>query len=117
MLAGLPIAGKFHYGIDLRARPGTPVRAVADGQVISIDRRGAGGLEVLVRHPGFDALYAHLGLLAPTLLNGRRVLAAGEKIAVVGRSGLTFGPHLYFEIIINGQRVDPAPYLQVTPCQ
>jgi murein DD-endopeptidase MepM/ murein hydrolase activator NlpD len=117
VLAGLPIAGTFHYGIDLRARPGTPVRAIAAGQVISIDRRGAGGLEVLVRHPGFNALYAHLGLLAPTLLSGKRTLAAGEKIAVVGRSGLTFGPHLYFEVIIDGHRVDPAPYLQVAPCR
>ena len=117
VLAGLPIAGTFHYGVDLRAPPGTAVRAVAAGQVIGIDRRGAGGLEVRVRHSGFDALYAHLGLLAPALLRGKHTLAAGEKIAVVGRSGLTFGPHLYFEIIIHGQRVDPAPYLLTAPCR
>ena len=93
------------------------VRAVAAGQVIGIDRRGAGGLEVRVRHPGFVALYAHLGLLAPALLRGRRTLVAGEKIAVVARSGLTFGPHLYFEMIIDGHRVDPAPYLRTGPCR
>jgi len=117
VLPGLPVAGTFHYGVDLRAPAGAVVRAVAAGQVIGIDRRGAGGLEVRVRHAGFDALYAHLGLLAPALLQGRRTLAAGEKIAVVGRSGLTFGPHLYFEVIINGQRVDPGPYLQIAPCR
>jgi murein DD-endopeptidase MepM/ murein hydrolase activator NlpD len=92
------------------------VRAVAAGQVIGIDRRGAGGLEVRVRHAGFTALYAHLGLVAPALERGKRTLAAGERIAVVGHSGLTYGPHLYFEIIIDGHRVDPAPYLTVQPC-
>jgi murein DD-endopeptidase MepM/ murein hydrolase activator NlpD len=117
VLAGVPAAGTFHHGIDLRASAGTVVRAVAAGQVIGIDRRGAGGLEVRVRHAGFDALYSHLGLLAPALLEGRRTLAAGEKIAVVARSGLTTGPHLYFEIIIQGQRVDPEPYLQIAPCR
>ena len=117
VLTGLPVAGTFHYGVDLRAPAGGVVRAVAAGQVIGIDRRGAGGLEVRVRHAGFDALYSHLGLLTPALLQGRRTLGAGEKIGVVGRSGLTFGPHLYFEIIVHGQRVDPAPYLQIAPCR
>jgi murein DD-endopeptidase MepM/ murein hydrolase activator NlpD len=93
------------------------VGAVAAGQVIAIDRRGAGGLEVRVRHAGFTALYSHLGMLAPALLRGKRTLAAGEKIAVVGHSGLTYGPHLYFELIIDGHRVDPAPYLRVAPCR
>jgi murein DD-endopeptidase MepM/ murein hydrolase activator NlpD len=117
LLANRPLAGTFHYGIDLRAPLGTAVRAVAAGQVIGIDRRGAGGLEVRVRHDGFTALYAHLGLLAPALLRGQRSLAADEKIAVVGASGLTYGPHLYFELSIDGHRVDPAPYLQTMPCQ
>jgi murein DD-endopeptidase MepM/ murein hydrolase activator NlpD len=117
VLAGRPLAGTFHYGIDMRAPPGTAVRAVAAGEVIGVDRRGAGGLEVRVRHAGFTALYAHLGLLAPALLEGKRVLAAGDRIAVVGRSGLTYGPHLYFEIIIDGYRVDPAPYLTVALCK
>jgi murein DD-endopeptidase MepM/ murein hydrolase activator NlpD len=116
VLANRPWAGTFHYGIDLRAPLGAAVRAVAAGQVIGIDRRGAGGLEVRVRHAGFTALYAHLGLVAPALERGKRTLAAGERIAVVGHSGLTYGPHLYFEIIIDGHRVDPAPYLTVQPC-
>jgi murein DD-endopeptidase MepM/ murein hydrolase activator NlpD len=117
VLAGRPLAGTFHYGIDLRAPPGAAVHAVAAGQVIGIDRRGAGGLEVRVKHGGFIALYAHLGLLAPALLRGKRALAAGERIAVVGRTGLTYGPHLYFEMIIDGTRIDPAPYLKVEPCR
>jgi murein DD-endopeptidase MepM/ murein hydrolase activator NlpD len=116
VLTGRPLAGTFHYGIDLRAPLGAAVRAVAAGQVIGIDRHGAGGLEVRVRHDGFTALYAHLGLLTPALLGGRRTIAAGEKLATVGYSGLTFGPHLYLEISIDGHRVDPAPFLQTSPC-
>ena len=117
VLTGRQVAGTFHHGIDLRAPLGGVVRAVAAGQVIAIDRRGAGGQEVRVRHSGFTALYAHLGLLAPALLRGKRTLAAGEKIGVVGHSGLTYGPHLYFELIIDGHRVDPAPYLQAAACR
>ena len=116
VLANRPFAGTYHYGVDLRAPLGTAVRAIAAGQIIGIDRRTAGGLEVRVQHPGFVALYAHLGSLTPALLQGRRKLDAGEKLAVVGYSGLTYGPHLYFEIIIDGHRVDPAPYLNVTRC-
>lgn len=111
-----PFRISFHYGIDLRAPLGTPVRAVAAGRILRIDRMGAGGLEVRVRHPGFDALYAHLGRLTPALLRGKRTLAAGEQLGVVGESGLTFGPHLYFELWRNGRRVDPAPYLHVPLC-
>jgi len=117
VLAGQPVAGTFHHGIDLRAAPGAAVRAVAAGQVIGIDRHGAGGLEVRVRHAGFTALYAHLGTLTPALLRGRRTLAAGEKIAVVGHSGLEYGPHLYFELSIDGHRIDPAPYLKAGACR
>ncbi len=117
VLAGRPLAGTFHYGLDLRAPLGAAVRAIAAGQVIGIDRRGAGGLEVRVRHLGFTALYSHLGMIAPPLLGGKRSLAAGEKIGVVGHSGLTYGPHLYFELIIDGKRVDPAPYLRTTACR
>jgi murein DD-endopeptidase MepM/ murein hydrolase activator NlpD len=116
-LAHDPLADKFHYGVDLRAAMGTTVHAVAAGNVISIDRRGAGGLEVRVRHNGFTALYAHLGRLTPALARGKRLVAAGEALGVVGLSGLTFGPHLYFELWIDGHRVDPAPYFGIPLCR
>ena len=115
-LAAAPVAGRFHWGVDLRAAAGAPVLAVADGHIIRIDREGMGGLEVLVQHPGFRALYAHLGMVAPAIADGATRLRAGQWIGRIGRTGLTLGTHLYFEIIINGQRVDPAPYLGVTAC-
>jgi murein DD-endopeptidase MepM/ murein hydrolase activator NlpD len=115
-LAAAPVAGRFHWGVDLRAAAGARVLAVADGRIIRIDREGMGGLEVLVQHRGFRALYAHLGMVAPAIADGATRLAAGQWIGRVGRTGLTLGTHLYFEIIIGGRRVDPAPYLGVAPC-
>ena len=115
-LAAAPVAGRFHWGVDLRAAAGARVSAVAAGRIIRIDREGMGGLEVLVQHQGFRALYAHLGMVAPAIADGATRLRAGQWIGRVGRTGLTLGTHLYFEIIIGGRRVDPAPYLGVTAC-
>jgi murein DD-endopeptidase MepM/ murein hydrolase activator NlpD len=115
-LAVAPVAGRFHWGVDLRAAAGTRVLAVADGRIIRIDREGMGGLEVLVQHHGFRTLYAHLGMVAPAIADGATRLRAGQWIGRIGRTGLTLGTHLYFEIIIGGHRVDPAPYLGVTAC-
>ncbi|GAB0116550.1 M23 family metallopeptidase [Acidisoma sp. 7E03] len=111
-----PVSGHYHWGVDLRAAAGAQVRAVAVGQIIRIDRKGMGGLEILVQHKGFRALYAHLGMVAPRIANGARTLHAGDWIGRIGRTGLTLGTHLYFEIAIDGKRVDPVPYLGVTAC-
>lgn len=110
------LAGTFHNGIDLPAPIGSPVTAVASGSIIRIHRRGVGGLEVLIQHDGFIGVYSHLGLIAPMLADGHKAVRGGERIATVGRSGLTYGPHLYFGMIVNGRSVDPAPYLNVFPC-
>jgi murein DD-endopeptidase MepM/ murein hydrolase activator NlpD len=115
-LAAAPVAGHFHWGVDLRAGAGARVLAVADGRIIRIDREGMGGLEVLVQHSGFRTLYAHLGMVAPAIADGATRLRAGQWIGRIGRTGLTLGTHLYFEIIIAGRRVDPAPYLGVAAC-
>jgi len=116
ILAGRPKAGLFHPGIDLPAPAGAPVHAVADGQVLAVRRRGSAGLFVLARHDGFTALYAHLGAVTPSLAEGRKKIAAGEKLGVVGRTGVSYGAHIYFQMEIGGERVDPAPYLGVAPC-
>lgn len=116
ILPGRPKAGTFHPGIDIPAAAGAPVTAIADGQVLAIRRRGAGGLYILVRHPGLDALYAHLGAVAPALAEGKRRVAAGERLGVVGRSGVAYGAHLYLQFEIGGERVDPAPLLGLRAC-
>jgi murein DD-endopeptidase MepM/ murein hydrolase activator NlpD len=116
VLPNRPLAGTFHNGIDLPAAVGSPVSAVAPGRIIRIQRHGVGGLEVLIQHDGFIGVYSHLGLVAPVLAEGRRTIYGGERIATVGRSGLTYGPHLYFGMIVEGHSVDPAPYLKVNRC-
>ena len=116
VLPNHPQAGTYHYGIDLPAPAGAPVRAAAPGKVIRIQHRGPGGLEVLVQHDGFVGVYSHLGMVAPALAEGKTVLTAGEKLGVVGNTGVTYGMHLYFEMLRSGQPVDPAPYLGVSLC-
>lgn len=116
ILPNRPLAGTFHNGIDLPAPIGSPVAAVAPGTVVRIQRHGVGGLEVLIQHEGFVGVYSHLGLIAPLVAEGRKSIYGGERIATVGRSGLTYGPHLYFGMILDGRAVDPAPFLRVGPC-
>ena len=106
----------FHTGVDLPAPAGGIVVAVAPGQVASIHKRGAGGLEVVVRHPGYTAIYAHLGSVAPALAEGRTTLAAGDPIGVVGRTGVTYGTHLFFGVLLDGKPIDPAPLLGARAC-
>jgi hypothetical protein len=117
VLPGKPQAGTYHYGIDLPAPLGTPVQAAAPGTVLRIERRGPGGLEMLVQHPGFVGVYSHFGTIAPVFAEGGRAVAAGEKLGVVGLTGVTFGPHLYFGMFVGDRPVDPAPYLNVPLCK
>jgi murein DD-endopeptidase MepM/ murein hydrolase activator NlpD len=116
VLPNRPIAGTFHDGIDLPAPLGTRVKAVAAGTLVRVQRHGVGGLEMLVQHPGFVAVYSHLGLIAPPILEGRRTIAAGEWLGTVGMTGVTFGPHLYFGMFVDDRPVDPAPFLHVAAC-
>jgi murein DD-endopeptidase MepM/ murein hydrolase activator NlpD len=116
ILANRPFAGTFHYGIYMPAPIGSPVIAVAPGTIIRIQRHGAGDFEVLIQHEGFIGIYSHLGLITPMLAEGCKTIYGGEKIATVGRTGLTYGPHLYFGMIVKGRPVDPAPYLNVVAC-
>jgi murein DD-endopeptidase MepM/ murein hydrolase activator NlpD len=116
ILPNRPLAGTFHNGIDIPAPIGSPVVAVAPGTVIRIQRHGIGGLEVLIQHDGFVGVYSHLGLVAPVLAEGAKTIYGGERIGTVGRTGLSYGPHLYFGMIVDGRSVDPAPLINLAPC-
>ncbi len=116
ILPNQPAAGTYHYGIDLPAAQGAAVLAAAPGTVVRVQRGGPGGLEILVQHDGFVGVYSHLGMVAPAFAEGQHTVAAGEKLGVVGMTGVTSGPHLYFEMILDGKPVDPAPYLRVAQC-
>jgi murein DD-endopeptidase MepM/ murein hydrolase activator NlpD len=116
VLPNRPLAGSYHYGVDLPAPAGAPVRATGPGQVVRIQHKGPGGLEMLVQHNGFVGVYSHLGTIMPAFAEGKTTVAAGEKLGVVGDTGVTYGMHLYFEMILAGRPVDPAPYLGVPLC-
>jgi murein DD-endopeptidase MepM/ murein hydrolase activator NlpD len=111
-----PQAGSYHNGVDLPAPEGAAVFAIAPGTVIRIQHNGPGGLEMLVQHDGFVGIYSHFGMIVPAFAEGKRTVAAGEKLGVVGMTGVTSGPHLFFEMILAGKPVDPAPYLGVAQC-
>ena len=104
-----PILGyrKFHYGVDFGAPRGTPVRAAATGTVEACGREAAEGTFVRLRHAGRTVtLYAHLDSFAAMLRQGQAV-RAGEVIAYVGSTGLSTGPHLYYEVRVDGRAIDP----------
>jgi murein DD-endopeptidase MepM/ murein hydrolase activator NlpD len=116
ILPNRTLAGTYHYGIDMPAPLGEPVRAAASGKVLRIQHKGPGGLEVLVQHDRFVGVYSHLGTVSPAIAEGKTALAAGEELGAIGQTGVTYGMHLYFEMIEAGRPVDPAPYLRVPLC-
>ncbi len=107
----------FHNGIDLPAPAGALVHAAAAGRVLIIKRQGLGGVTVHLEHPGgMITLYAHLGNLVPAIAEGKRNVAAGEPLGHVARTGVTYGTHVFFAVLVNGQAVDPLTYLAVPRC-
>ena len=109
-----PQAGSYHNGVDLPAPEGTPVRAVASGKLLRIQRGGPGGLEVLIQHNGYVSVYSHLASVAPSL--GKGAIAAGDEVGIVGHTGVSFGPHLFFALLEDGRAIDPRPFLGVPMC-
>lgn len=103
--------GHFHSGIDLAAPLHTPVKTATAGVVTSGWSSGGYGLWVLVeRDPGgaFATLYGHLTV---ALVLSGDLVQAGQLIGLVGSTGNSTGPHLHFEVRIQGVPVDPAPFL------
>jgi murein DD-endopeptidase MepM/ murein hydrolase activator NlpD len=94
-----------HLGVDYAAPTGTPVRAAADGVVVSAGRSGGYGKVVRLRHKrGFETLYGHLSRI--DVKRGQRV-EQGERIGSVGMTGLATGPHLDYRTIRSGVFVNP----------
>ncbi len=107
-----PRWGTHHYGIDIAAPTGTPIRAVTAGTVIEAGPASGFGLWLRLEHrDGTVTVYGHMNTI--TRSQGTRV-AAGERIATVGARGQATGPHLHFEVWPDGQRgarIDPQPWL------
>ncbi len=100
-------------GLDIRAAPGTPVQAVAEGTVAYAGSlRGYGKLLILDHGDGYHTLMAHLSAILPEL--GAMVFP-GDVVGEVGDTGSLKGAYLYFEVRKGGQAVDPAQWLTPTP--
>ncbi|MBQ8763587.1 MAG: M23 family metallopeptidase [Clostridia bacterium] len=102
-----PITGKygFHTGLDLAAAEGTPISSVFYGKVTKTGEDDSWGKYVLVEHSdGFETFYCHLSEI---YVENGAVIRQGETVGLVGSTGMSTGPHLHFEVRINGIRVDP----------
>jgi murein DD-endopeptidase MepM/ murein hydrolase activator NlpD len=96
-----------HWGIDLGAPVGTPVRATGSGVVLSAGWEGGGGKAIRIRHPnGYVSGYLHLSGYASAVRAGARV-TQGEVIGYVGQTGLATGPHLDYRVQQNGKWINP----------
>lgn len=103
---------KFHYGIDYAAPVGTPIHVAQSGIVEVAGRRHGFGYCVKVRHDnGVETVYGHLTRFISGLRRGA-VLKAGDVIGYVGSTGRSTGPHLHYEVMVDGIPVDPAGKFQ-----
>jgi len=110
-----------HKGVDFVPGYGTPIFTIADGLVIDMGRNGGYGNYIKIQHlmgnsegiiEEWVTLYAHIKDNSfPDGLKIGSVVKKGETIAAVGNTGMSTGPHLHFELIVNGEHVDPLPLL------
>ena len=103
-----PIDGfnKMHRGTDFAAPMGTPIMASGDGVVKKAGWCGGGGNCVKIRHNStYQTIYAHMSKFARGIKNGVRV-KQGQTIGYVGSTGKSTGPHLHYEVIVNGKKVN-----------
>jgi murein DD-endopeptidase MepM/ murein hydrolase activator NlpD len=109
-----PILGgwRMHKGTDYAAAQGTPVRSIGDGVIVREGWGSGYGNLLEIRHRnGFVTRYGHLSRFASGLRVGSHV-AIGETVAYVGATGLATGPHLHFEVLVNGEQRDPRTALK-----
>jgi len=103
-----PILGfnKMHRGTDFAAKEGTPVMASGDGKIIRARWCGGGGNCIKIKHNStYSTVYAHLSKFASGIKEGKRV-KQGKIIGYVGSTGMSTGPHLHYEVIENGKKIN-----------
>ncbi len=122
LILGWPVEGRitssygqrgseFHHGLDIGAQAGTDIKAALGGIVIFAGYKNQiYGNVVEIRHdPGLTTMYAHN---SKTLVKVGEKVAKGQKIALVGSTGRATGPHVHFELRVNGQTFNPIHYLK-----
>jgi murein DD-endopeptidase MepM/ murein hydrolase activator NlpD len=100
---------EFHRGLDIAGRMGTPIVAPADAEVRFVGRQRALGNTVILRHGfGVETIYGHLSEMV--VKRGQKV-KRGERIALMGNTGRSTGPHLHYQVDINGVAANPQNYI------
>ena len=101
---------RYHHGVDFAGAPGTSVLAAANGEVVLVDRLHIRGNTVLIDHGwGVFTLYAHLN---ETFVSLGEQVSIGQLIGTIGSTGRSTGPHLHWEVWLNGVNVDPMQWVQ-----
>ena len=104
-----PVMGysKMHKGVDFGAPTGTPIFAAGSGTVVEVGKKGAYGNYIRIRHNGqYQTAYAHMSKFAKGVSKGDKV-KQGDVIGYVGATGRVTGPHLHYEILVDGAQVNP----------
>ncbi|MFA9398158.1 MAG: peptidoglycan DD-metalloendopeptidase family protein [Clostridiaceae bacterium] len=102
--------GGFHKGVDIGSSYGSPIYAAMEGTITFAGWEGGYGYMVKINHgDGIETYYGHCSQL---LVNAGDNVSKGEQIALVGSTGDSTGPHLHFEVRINGETVNPLEYIQ-----
>lgn len=107
-----PFSGRasFHAGIDIAGRTGDPIYAAGAGKVITTAKDGSHGKYIVVEHPGgLQTWYLHLSRIGVSTGDS---VKKGQEIGSLGSTGRSTGPHLHFEIVKQGEPVDPMPFLK-----
>ena len=100
---------EFHRGLDIAGRLGTPVYAPADGKIRFAGNRRALGNTVAISHGyGVETLYGHMHELK---VKGGQKVVRGQEIGLLGSSGRSTGPHLHYQVQVNGVPVNPRNYI------
>lgn len=99
---------KMHNGIDILNDVGTPVKATGKGKVVFVGNKGGYGLAIEIDHGfGYRTVYGHLSKAS---VKEGKIVKRGEVIGKSGNSGLSTGPHLHYEVIHNGENLNPAEF-------
>jgi murein DD-endopeptidase MepM/ murein hydrolase activator NlpD len=99
----------FHYGVDISNKMGTPIYATSDGEVSFMGYDTEYGKLIKIKHNNnFETRYGHLYNFM--VVEGDKV-RKGQIIAMMGSTGMSTGPHLHYEVLVNGAKVNPAYYL------
>ncbi len=102
---------KMHEGVDMAAPHGTPIYATANGVVVEAKARRGYGYQVLIDHGyGYKTRYAHLSRM---IAREGDVVRQGDKIGLMGNTGISVGTHLHYEVIVRGRPVNPMAYLSL----